>query len=89
MPEAVTQALQERVTRAAEGAAEALGANDGEEGTHLVNWSNTHECRPKRFVQPETVGELEAIVADAHAKGGLAVEEPHACLTPDPCAYQF
>lgn len=71
MPEAVTEALQGGVTRAAEGVAEAVGANDGEEGTHLVNWSNTHECRPKRFAQPETVEELEAIVADAHAKGAL------------------
>ncbi|EIE19735.1 L-galactono-1,4-lactone dehydrogenase-like protein [Coccomyxa subellipsoidea C-169] len=36
---------------------------------HLVNWSNTHECRPKRFYQPETQEELEAIVREAHEKG--------------------
>ena len=36
---------------------------------HLVNWSNTHECHPKRYYEPESVEELERIVADAHAKG--------------------
>lgn len=38
---------------------------------HLVNWSNTHECHPKRFYEPETVEELENIVAEAHEKGAL------------------
>ena len=64
VPEAVTEALGERLSTAAE------GLLDADEGNHLVNWSNTHECRPKRFHQPETPEELEAIVADAHAKGG-------------------
>ena len=36
---------------------------------HLVNWSNTHECHPKRYYEPESVEELERIVAEAHAKG--------------------
>jgi hypothetical protein len=72
VPEAITEALQERAERAAEGAAAAVGGGaEEEEGTHLVNWSSTHECRPKRFAQPETVEELEAIVADAHAKGAV------------------
>ena len=31
--------------------------------------SGTHECTPKRFFQPESVGELEKIVAAAHNKG--------------------
>ncbi|KAK9866276.1 hypothetical protein WJX84_000737 [Apatococcus fuscideae] len=40
-----------------------------ENENHLVNWSETHECRPKRFYQPETHEELETLVAEAHAKG--------------------
>lgn len=40
---------------------------------HLVNWSNTHECHPKRFYQPETQEELEKIVAEAHENGKTAV----------------
>lgn len=40
---------------------------------HLVNWSNTHECRPKRFYQPETQEELEAIVREAHEKGLMPI----------------
>ena len=81
VPEAVTAALQEQAERAAEGAAAAVG-EQLEEGTHLVNWSNTHECRPKRFAQPETVEELEAIVADAHAKGASisCTVQWHACM---------
>ena len=44
----------------------------GKEEHHLVNWSNTHECRPKRFYQPETQEELEAIVKEAHNKGAMS-----------------
>ena len=44
-------------------------AEDYENEHHIVNWSETHECRPKRFYQPETHEELEALVAEAHAKG--------------------
>lgn len=40
-----------------------------EEEHHLVNWSNTHDCHPKRFYEPETQEELERIVAEAHEKG--------------------
>ena len=36
---------------------------------HLVNWSNTHECHPKRYYEPESVEELERIVAEAHENG--------------------
>ena len=49
-----------------------------ENENHLVNWSETHECRPKRFYQPETHEELETLVAEAHAKGetrGLASQD--------------
>ncbi|PSC76820.1 L-galactono-1,4-lactone dehydrogenase isoform A [Micractinium conductrix] len=35
----------------------------------LVNWSGTHECQVQRFYQPESLGELEALVKAAHAKG--------------------
>jgi len=31
----------------------------------LVNWSGTHHCRPKRFFQPETHEQVEAIVKEA------------------------
>ncbi len=47
----------------------------GKDEHHLFNWSNTHECRPKRFFQPETQEELEAIVKEAHNKGAVS----HVC----------
>jgi len=31
----------------------------------LVNWSGTHHCQPKRFFQPETHEQVEAIVKEA------------------------
>lgn len=46
---------------------------------HLYNWSNTHECRPKRFYQPETQEELEKIVAEAHEKGKLVMTTATSC----------
>lgn len=55
VPEAVEQAVEQLI-------------GDKDEH-HLFNWSNTHECRPKRFYQPETQEELEAIVKEAHDKG--------------------
>lgn len=42
---------------------------DEEEEHLLVNWSGTHECRPRMLAQPESLEELEALVADAHAAG--------------------
>jgi len=48
---------------------------------HLYNWSNTHECRPKRFYQPETQEELENIVAEAHEKGKLIITKARSCST--------
>eukprot|EP00891_Asterochloris_glomerata_P008354 jgi/Astpho2/8354/Aster-x1517 len=36
---------------------------------YLVNWSGTHEAKPKRYYQPETEEEVEAIVKSAHEKG--------------------
>ena len=36
---------------------------------HLVNWSGTHECHVARFYQPESLAELQAVVAQAHAAG--------------------
>jgi hypothetical protein len=35
----------------------------------LVNWSGTHECRPCALAQPESLEELEAVVAHAHEQG--------------------
>eukprot|EP00887_Chlorella_sp_A99_P007279 scaffold2.g7279.t1 len=34
---------------------------------HLVNWSGTHECHVRRMWHPESLEELEAVVARAHA----------------------
>ena len=31
--------------------------------------SGTHECRPKALHQPETLEELESLVADYHKRG--------------------
>ena len=47
---------------------------------HLVNWSNTHECHPKRYYEPESVEELERIVAEAHEKGEILCFTPGAML---------
>ena len=40
-----------------------------EELQQLVNWSGTHNVRPKRFYQPETTEEVEAIVQKSHDQG--------------------
>ncbi len=40
-----------------------------EELQQLVNWSGTHNVRPKRFFQPETIEEVEQIVRKAHEQG--------------------
>ena len=34
-----------------------------------MNWSATHEVRPRRLYQPETQAELEALVASHHKSG--------------------
>lgn len=46
---------------------------------HLVNWSNTHECHPKRYYEPESVEELERIVAEAHEKGETLLHHQNPC----------
>ncbi|CAA7388563.1 unnamed protein product [Spirodela intermedia] len=39
------------------------------EDLHTVsNWSGTHEVHTRVFLQPETLGELEAVVKEAHEK---------------------
>lgn len=38
-------------------------------GETVVNWSGTHSVQPKAFYQPESAEDVEAIVADCHAKG--------------------
>ena len=46
------------------------GAAEGTDDSNvLVNWSSTHECRPKEFHQPETTQEVEALVSKAHDAG--------------------
>jgi hypothetical protein len=56
-------------------AAPAAGAEDadGDDDQLLVNWSGTHECRPRALAQPESLEELEAVVARAHEQGALPV----------------
>lgn len=45
-------------------------SEDGGADSHeLVNWSNTHQCKPKVFHEPETPEEVEAIVSKAQAAG--------------------
>jgi hypothetical protein len=51
------------------------------EGGHFVNWSNTHEVSPRRLYQPETIDELEKIVAKAHINGTADLNtEPALCF---------
>lgn len=45
----------------------AASRGDGEAAT-LTNWSSTHEVTTSRYFQPESVEELEALVARAHAQ---------------------
>ncbi len=59
--------LWRKVVPRAAGGSEAA---DEEEDHLLVNWSGTHECRPRVLAQPESLEELERLVAEAHAEGG-------------------
>ena len=59
--------LWRKVVPRAAGGSEA--ADEGEDHL-LVNWSGTHECRPRVLAQPESLEELERLVAEAHAEGG-------------------
>lgn len=36
---------------------------------HIINWSGTHECNPRRYYEPNTVEAVEEIVANAHKEG--------------------
>ena len=60
-------------------------AATSEQIQQLVNWSGTHQIRPKRFFQPEPIEEVEDIVRDAHAKGSMQCERmlfvPHLLLS--------
>jgi len=40
-----------------------------EDKSTIVNWSATHECHPQAYHQPESLEELETLVAKAHKKG--------------------
>ena len=49
---------------------ESLAPGGDDEGTEtVVNWSATHTVETKKLHQPETLAELEALVACAHADG--------------------
>lgn len=54
-------------------------SEEGNQGGHFVNWSNTHEVHTRRLSEPETQEELEKIVEDAHLKGERVLFIP--CLT--------
>ena len=51
--------------------------DDYENANHIMNWSETHECRPKRFYQPETHEELETLVSEAHVRGKRMQNSSH------------
>lgn len=40
-----------------------------------MNWSATHEVRPRRLYQPETQAELEALVASHHKSGAEMLKQ--------------
>ena len=42
---------------------------DCDDEAHLVNWSRTHEARPKRLYQPDSVKQLADLVHYAHENG--------------------
>ena len=43
------------------------GADDGDARPTIYNWSGTHAARPVTLATPETLAELEEVVARAHA----------------------
>ena len=43
------------------------GHHDGE--TEFANWSATHKVRPQQLFEPETVEDLQRVVAQCHAAG--------------------
>lgn len=47
----------------------ATTTDDDDDLTTVYNWSGTHSARPARYASPETLAELEAVVAAAHANG--------------------
>lgn len=55
------------------------------EGGHFVNWSNTHEVSPRRLYQPESIQELESVVAKAHSNGITLFPAPP---TEDLCTFE-
>ena len=46
-----------------------VSADTDEEGVELSNWSGTHTVTTARFVQPETLAEVQSAVRAAHASG--------------------
>jgi FAD/FMN-containing dehydrogenase len=47
----------------------AVKGDEEDERTVILNWSGTHECRPAVIHLPESLAEVEALVAQAHADG--------------------
>ena len=43
------------------------GHHDGE--TEFANWSATHKVRPQQLFEPETIEDLQRVVAQCHAAG--------------------
>ena len=70
--------LWRKVLPRAAGGSEAV--DEGEDHL-LVNWSGTHECRPRVLAQPESLEELERLVAKAHAEGGAPACEQRMHMT--------
>ncbi|KAK9794590.1 hypothetical protein WJX73_001185 [Symbiochloris irregularis] len=62
------------------------GQVEGEDDTVLLNWSGTHECRPRRFFQPATQQQLEHLVKKAH-KAGEKLRCVGSALSPNGLAF--
>lgn len=49
--------------------ARAEGGDSAEDSEHVfVNWSATHECRPRAFFTPESVADVERLLREFHAR---------------------
>eukprot|EP00238_Polyblepharides_amylifera_P002554 CAMPEP_0196572266 /NCGR_PEP_ID=MMETSP1081-20130531/2344_1 /TAXON_ID=36882 /ORGANISM="Pyramimonas amylifera, Strain CCMP720" /LENGTH=515 /DNA_ID=CAMNT_0041889525 /DNA_START=412 /DNA_END=1959 /DNA_ORIENTATION=+ len=49
--------------------AEEASEGPGTTAEQIVNWSGTHTCHPKKYHQPESLEELERLLAEAHKTG--------------------
>jgi len=50
-----------------------------------TNWSATHECRTRRYFEPETIEEAQRILREAHRRG-IRVRVCGNMLSPNGCS---